>query len=175
MTKPSECSNISEADFEVWIIICVDAVIDEAKSGRNDDKELPERQRFTAVSVHPCVSLVNILVFARNYRLMVGSSTENSANCTEEDTELAVRFLRRRTDDLPDGGETTEFSLQRTDDVQYEILEESEALSDVQEILTITQLLKWIGICLRPVGVEVERMYDYVVACKGLKTNIRNA
>ena len=36
------------------------------------------------------------------------SSTNNPANLAEEDIELAVWNLRRKTDDLSDGGEITE-------------------------------------------------------------------
>ena len=56
-----------------------------------------------------------------------------SENHTEEYAELAVRDLRRETDQLSDGGETTESSHQWTDDVESLVLEESEALSDVEE------------------------------------------
>ena len=56
-----------------------------------------------------------------------------SENHTEEYAELAVTDLRRETDELSDGGETTESSHRWTDEVESEVPEESEALSDVEE------------------------------------------
>ena len=65
------------------------------------------------------------------------------------------------TDDLSDGSETTKSSHRWTNEVESEELDESEALSDVEETLTATtvfvmgkvgtdmfemQLLKWIGV-----------------------------
>ena len=47
--------------------------------------------------------------------LHFSSSTNNPANLTEEDIELAVWNLRRKTDDLSDGGQTTESSHRRAD------------------------------------------------------------
>ena len=46
---------------------------------------------------------------------------------------MAVRDLRRETDELSDVGETTESSHRRTDEVECEVLEECKALSDVEE------------------------------------------
>ena len=66
------------------------------------------------------------------------SSTDNSANLTEEDTQSAVRDPRRKKDDLPDDGETAESSHHWTDGLESEILGESDVLSDVEEILTAT-------------------------------------
>ena len=59
------------------------------------------------------------------------SSTDTAANLTEEDTEVAVRDLRRKTGDLPDDCETAESSHQWADEVESEMLEEAEVLSDM--------------------------------------------
>ena len=64
-----------------------------------------------------------------NYPLKVGGAVLLRAIA---ETELAVGDLRRKTDDLSDDGETTESSHQWTDEVESEVLEESEVLSDVR-------------------------------------------
>ena len=73
-------------------------------------------------------------------------ASDNSANFTEADSELAVRDLRRKADVLSDDGEITEFSHQWTAEVPSEILEESEVLSDVEEILT-TSTVSFMELC----------------------------
>ena len=62
---------------------------------------------------------------------------DHLATLTAEDTELAFNDLKRKTDDLPDDGETAGSSHQWTD-VESEILEESEVLSDVEHVVTVT-------------------------------------
>ena len=95
-----------------------------------------EQNFVRAKSAHPCVSLVDFPVFTTDYPMTVGelySSSDPAANHTEEYAELAVRDLRRETDELSDGGETTESSHRWTDDMESEVPEEWEALSDVEE------------------------------------------
>ena len=46
------------------------------------------------------------------------SSTNTSPSLAQEDSELAARDLRRKTDDLPHDGETTVSSRQWTDEVE---------------------------------------------------------
>ena len=49
----------------------------------------------------------------------------------------ADKDLRRKTDDLSDGGETTESSQRWTDELEFENLEESELSLDMEESLSI--------------------------------------
>ena len=96
---------------------------------RNCRVEEREQNIVRATNGHPCVSPVDFSVFATNYPMTVGelySSSDTAANHTEGCAELAVRDLRRETDQLSDGVETTE-------EVESEVLEESKALSDVEE------------------------------------------
>ena len=77
-----------------------------------------ERNIVRAASGHPCVLLVDFSVFTLHNRLMV-SSTNNSSNFTQEETDLAVRDPRGKTDDLPVDRDATESSHQWTDEVEY--------------------------------------------------------
>ena len=65
-----------------------------------------------------CLALLGVVALITDWK---------SANFTEEDT-----------DDLRDGDETTESSHRRTDEEKSDVLEESEVLSDVDEILAAT-------------------------------------
>ena len=91
--------------------------------------------------------------FTTNYLLMVGdpysSSTDNLGHVKGEATALAVRDLRRKTDDLPVDGQT-ESPHHWTDEVESE-MPESEVLSDVEEILTATSV-SW-----EAVGIDMQR------------------
>ena len=73
-------------------------------------------------------------VFTIGYPVMLdepcSSSTDSSPNLPEGDAEWSVKGLRRKTDDLPDDGETE--SHPWTDEVESETLEESEVLLNTE-------------------------------------------
>ena len=84
-----------------------------------------------------CLSLVDCPIFTTHDLLTVGeqytSSTDNLAIFTHQDVELAVRDLRRKTDDFQDRIETTESSHQWTDEEEWETLEEGNVMSGVED------------------------------------------
>ena len=82
--------------------------------------QVEDLENMNQINKCPCggvrLSLVNFLVFTTNDLLMVDQRYSSSADIRQnfrvEDTELAVRDPRRKTDDVPDDGDTAESSHQ---------------------------------------------------------------